>query len=105
MSIKVRKLKKIDLSNGFLDSLHSLRKNGVPKSEWHLSKKEMEAIFDEVEKDPNRTTLVAEKEKKVVGTATIIIERKFIHKGCKIGHISRMLRFTKIIKENVLEIK
>lgn len=86
-NIVVRELEKSDLDKGFLDSLYSLRKPNVPKSDWYLTKNELEDIFEEVKNDPNRTTLVAEKDGKIVGTATIIIEKKFIHKGGKIGHI------------------
>ena len=79
--IKIRKLQKKDLANGFLHSLDSLRKSS------DLDPKKAKSIFDKISSDPNEAIYVAVIGSKVVGAASIIIEQKFIHKGGKAGHI------------------
>lgn len=79
--IKIRKLQKKDISNGFLHSLDSLRKAS------DLSPRKAQSIFDKISSDPNEAIYVAVIDSKVVGAASIIIEQKFIHGGGKVGHI------------------
>jgi len=79
--IKIRKLQKKDIANGFLHSLDSLRKAS------DLSLKKAQAVFDKISSDPNEVIYVAVMNSKVVGAASIIIEQKFIHGGGKAGHI------------------
>lgn len=80
-SIKIRKLQRRDLSNGFLLSLDSLRKSS------HIKPKKANIIFDKISKNPHQIIYVAVENSKVVGSASILIERKFIHEGGKVGHI------------------
>lgn len=79
--IKIRKIQKKDLSNGFLHSLDSLRNTSDmnPRKSW--------AIFDKISKTPNEVIYVAVIDSKIIGAASIIIEQKFIHNGGKVGHI------------------
>jgi glucosamine-phosphate N-acetyltransferase len=79
--IKIRELKEKDLSNGFLESLDSLRKAS------NLKPKEARKIFKKISSDKNYKIYVAELDSKIVGAATIFIEQKFIYKGGKVGHI------------------
>lgn len=79
--VKIRKLQKKDLFNGFLESLDSLRKAS------DLSPERAEIIFNKIAKNPNEIVYVAVKDKKVIGAASIIIEQKFIHDGGRVGHI------------------
>lgn len=79
--VTIRKIQKKDLFNGFLHSLDSLRKAS------DLNPKKAEIIFNKIASNPNHTTYVAVKESKVIGSASIIIEQKFIHGGGKVGHI------------------
>lgn len=79
--IKIRKLQKKDIANGFLHSLDSLRKAS------DLSPRKAQAVFDKISSDPNEVIYVAVMDSKVVGAASIIIEQKFIHGGGKAGHI------------------
>jgi len=79
--IKIRKLQKKDIANGFLHSLDSLRKAS------DLSPRKAQAVFDKISSDPNEVIYVAIMDSKVVGAASIIIEQKFIHGGGKAGHI------------------
>ena len=80
-SIKIRKLQKKDLYNGFLLSLDSLRKSS------HLKPKKANTIFDKISKNPDHIIYVAINDGKVIGATTLLIEQKFIHDGGKIGHI------------------
>ncbi len=79
--VKIRKLQKKDLFNGFLKSLDSLRKAS------DLSPKKAKTIFDKITKNHDEIIYVAVKDGVVIGAASIIIEQKFIHKGGKVGHI------------------
>ena len=80
-SIKIRKLQKKDLYNGFLLSLDSLRKSS------NLKPKKANAIFDKILKNPDYIIYVAIYNGKVIGATTLLIEQKFIHDGGKVGHI------------------
>ena len=79
--IKIRELEEKDLFNGFLESLDSLRKAS------DLSPKKAKEIFKKINSDKNYKVYVAVLNSKIVGTATIFIEQKFIHSGGKVGHI------------------
>jgi glucosamine-phosphate N-acetyltransferase len=79
--LKIRKLHKKDLFNGFLHSLDSLRKAS------DLNPKKAEEIFNKITANPNEAVYVAIRDTKVIGSASIIIEQKFIHGGGKVGHI------------------
>ena len=79
--IKIRKIQKKDLSNGFLHSLDSLRNTS------DMNPKKSRAIFDKISKTPNEVIYVAVIDSKIIGAASIIIEQKFIHDGGKVGHI------------------
>ena len=70
-----------DIQNGLLETLDALR----PAS--HMDADTCRRIYDEMKRDPNRVVAVAVLEGRVVGTATLIMERKFIHDGGRAGHI------------------
>ena len=44
-------------------------------------------IFDKISKNPQQVIYVAEENSKIIGSASILIEQKFIHDGGKVGHI------------------
>ncbi|MFB5621776.1 MAG: GNAT family N-acetyltransferase [Candidatus Nitrosomaritimum yanchengensis] len=79
--IKIRELKKDDLWNGFLTSLDSLRQASNIKKETALK------IFDKINQNPDHIIAVAELDGKIVGSATLLLESKFIHDGGVVGHI------------------
>ncbi len=79
--VKIRKLQKKDLFNGFLESLDSLRKSS------DMDPKKAIAVFNKIKLQPDYVIYVALADSKVVGSATIFIEQKFIHKGGMVGHI------------------
>jgi len=80
-TISIRKLQKEDLWNGFLTSLDSLRQAS------NIDKKLAEKIFDKIDQNPDHVIAVAIIDKKIVGSATLLLEIKFIHNGGKVGHI------------------
>src|SRR5262245_11343285 len=76
--LRVRLLRGEDLENGFLDTLTAL-------TEVALDGSAARSILAELPE--NVRTLVAERDGQIVGTATLLIERKFIHGGGRVGHI------------------
>ncbi len=80
-AIKIRKLQRRDISNGFLLSLDSLRKSS------HIKPKKASMVFNKISKNPHQVIYVAEENSKIIGSASILIEQKFIHDGGKVGHI------------------
>ncbi len=79
--ITIREIQKEDLWNGFLTSLDSLRKTS------DIDKNIAENTLEKIKKNPDHLILVALKEGKIVGAATLLIESKFIHNGGIVGHI------------------
>ena len=77
----VRELRREDLQNGFLASLDSLRQSSS------MDAAKAERIFEGIDADPNHIIAVAELGGRVVGTATLLIEPKFIHDGGLVGHV------------------
>jgi glucosamine-phosphate N-acetyltransferase len=80
-TIKIRKLQRRDLYNGFLLSLDSLRKSS------QIKPKKADIIFDKISKNPDHVIYVAIYNGEIIGATTLLIEQKFIHDGGKVGHI------------------
>ena len=79
--ITIRPLQRDDIHNGLLETLDALR----PAST--MSRERAERVMDTIVSDGNRLVAVAELGGKVVGTATVLFETKFIHDGGTAGHI------------------
>lgn len=77
----IRELKKKDLWNGFLTSLDSLRKVS------NINKSKADEIFEKIDSNKDHIIAVAKVDEKIVGSATLLIEQKFIHDGGLVGHI------------------
>jgi glucosamine-phosphate N-acetyltransferase len=77
----IRELKKEDLWNGFLTTLDSLRKAS------DIDRNKADEIFEKINSNPDHIVVVAELDGKIVGSTTLLIEPKFIHKGGVVGHI------------------
>ena len=77
----IREIRKEDLWNGFLTSLDSLRKAS------DIEKSKAEEIFEKIQNNQDHIIAVAENEDKIIGSATLLLEPKFIHQGGTIGHI------------------
>jgi len=77
----IRELRKEDLWNGFLTSLDSLRQTS------DIDRNKAEEIFEKINSNPDHLVAVAELDGKIVGSTTLLIEPKFIHKGGLVGHI------------------
>lgn len=78
MTVTIRPLQSDDLTNGFVETLNYL-------SSVTLKPTDLLGIY--WERLPAWTTFVFEKDGKVVGTASINIERKFYHGGKGVAHI------------------
>jgi glucosamine-phosphate N-acetyltransferase len=79
MEIIVRELTAQDLSEGFLESLASL-------AEVRLTPPQALEVLRNRQRAGVRT-YVARMQGQVVGTATLLLEQKFIHGGGLVGHI------------------
>lgn len=79
LAVEVRELTVADLDCGFLESLSSL-------TEVDLSPEEALPLFHE-RLTAGILTYVACIGAEVVGTASLLIERKFIHRGALVGHV------------------
>jgi glucosamine-phosphate N-acetyltransferase len=77
----IRELRKEDLWNGFLTTLDSLRQTS------DIDKNKADKIFEKINSNPDHIIAVAELDGRIVGTTTLLIEPKFIHKGGLVGHI------------------
>ena len=77
----IRELRKEDLWNGFLTTLDSLRQAS------DIDRSKADEIFEKINSNPDHIVVIAEVDGKIVGTTTLLIEPKFIHKGGLVGHI------------------
>ena len=77
----IRELKKEDLWNGFLTSLDSLREAS------NIDKSKADDVFEKINSNEDYIIAVAEVDRKIVGSTTLLIEQKFIHDGGLVGHI------------------
>jgi len=77
----IRELRKEDLWNGFLTTLDSLRQAS------DIDRNKADEIFEKINSNPDHIVAVAELDGKIVGSTTLLIEPKFIHKGGVVGHI------------------
>jgi len=76
--VTIRQLRPEDLDRGFLDALSAL-------TEVDLTPEAARSVLADVPQ--NKHTFVAERAGRIVGTASLLIERKFIHGGGRVGHI------------------
>ncbi|MCV0412145.1 GNAT family N-acetyltransferase [Nitrosarchaeum sp.] len=95
--LTIRKLQKEDLTNGFLQTLDSLRQTS------NIDKKIIEKTFEKINSNQDQLTIVALLEGKVVGATTLLIETKFIHNGGKVGHIEDVVVNKKYQKNGIGE--
>ena len=79
--VEIRNIVELDIENGFLESLDSLREAS------DLDRKIGEDILKKIIANPDHIIHVAEINGKIVGSTTLLIEQKFIHNGGKVGHI------------------
>ena len=77
--MEIRLLFGPDLNKGFVESLGAL--SPVDLNEENLRKIHLKRC------QPHILTYIAVENEKIIGTATLIIEQKFIHGGGKVGHI------------------
>ena len=80
-NIIIREIQESDLEKGFLESLDNL------KNVSDLEEDEAKKILKNILANSNHIIHVAELDSKIMGSATLLIEQKFIHKGGLVGHI------------------
>src|SRR5262245_29485234 len=81
MEFQLREAQPADLSRCLLDTLGSL-------AEVHLTPQQALEIFQERQRAGAHTYIAWDPaESEVVGTITLLLERKFIHHGGRVGHI------------------
>ena len=80
-NIIIREIQESDLEKGFLECLDNLKK--ASDLEEDKAKNVLKNILD----DSNHIIHVAELDGNIVGSATLLIEQKFIHRGGLVGHI------------------
>lgn len=81
--INIRYLRKQDIypHSKFIDALNELSDTN------QLSFDSCLEFWSKYDSNPDQHTVVAEIEDSIVGTASILIEFKFLHGGSKVGHI------------------
>lgn len=87
--VRIRPIEEHDLHNGFLDTLDTLSKVGDIDDNKALE------ILKKIRADPDHMIFVAEHQDRIVGSITLLVEPKFIHKGSLAGHIEDVV----VIKE------
>ena len=79
--IIIREIEEEDLDRGFLEVLDNLRMAS------DLEDPKAKEVLEKIKQNPNHRIHVAIDGNKVVGTTTLFIEQKFIHRGGLVGHI------------------
>ena len=79
--IIIREIEEEDLDRGFLEVLDNLRMAS------DLDDPKAKEVLEKIKQNPNHRIHVAVDGNKVVGTTTLFIEQKFIHRGGLVGHI------------------
>lgn len=82
MGIQVRRLKELDLLAGFFETLYNLTPEKIDLHKGVLR-------FTEIDLSQNVKTFVAvdEGSGQVIGTATLVVDRKFIHNCASVGRV------------------
>ena len=84
INFTVREIEELDLQNGFFQTLLNLTEVGEIESDYERAKK----IFKEIKSWPFYRIYVAVKDDgEILGSTTLLVERKFVHNGVKVGHI------------------
>ncbi len=84
MDFKIRLLKRGDLNQDFIRTLSSL--------DWNIFNTSLDTLHDaqtarELSSKLLKTYVAVDNENKIVGTASLILEPKFIHDGGGVAHI------------------
>jgi glucosamine-phosphate N-acetyltransferase len=67
--------------SGFLKTLQNLSETGAISSYY------ARRILSEIKSQNGHIYIAKTNDKKIIGTATLLVEQKFIHNGGKVGHI------------------
>jgi glucosamine-phosphate N-acetyltransferase len=84
VDFEIRRLREVDFGNGFFETLSHLSEVGKVSQD----KKRASKILSEINRGGRSDILVAvDRNGKVIGAITLLLEQKFIHDGGKVGHI------------------
>lgn len=84
IDFEVRRLRESDFANGFFETLSNLSEVGRIGQDV----KRATRILNEIDKSKMSNIFVAvDKDGKVLGSITLLLEQKYIHDGGKVGHI------------------
>ncbi len=85
MAVIIRKINESDFENGFFETLSNLTVVG----DIYTNDESKREVINKIMGNENYIIVVAEdlKSHKIIGTATLLIEQKFIHNGGRVGHI------------------
>jgi glucosamine-phosphate N-acetyltransferase len=84
INFKIREIDQVDLQKGFFKTMSNLTEVG----EIHRDVERAKNILGIIKSHPFHKIFVAVKDDgEVIGSATLLIEQKFVHNGGKIGHI------------------
>jgi glucosamine-phosphate N-acetyltransferase len=84
INFEVRRLRESDFANGFFETLSNLSEVGQIGQDV----KRATRILNEIDKSKMSNIFVAvDKDGKVLGSITLLLEQKYIHDGGKVGHI------------------
>jgi glucosamine-phosphate N-acetyltransferase len=84
INFMVREIEEADLQKGFLEALSNLAEVGKIS---HDNDRAAKILFD-IKSSPFYKIFVAVKDDgQIIGSTTLLLERKFIHDGGKVGHI------------------
>jgi glucosamine-phosphate N-acetyltransferase len=85
MPFIVREINEDDFSKGFFETLSNLSEVGEVKNKTSIAIE----ILNKIKKNNNYKIIIAQdkEDHNIIGTATLLIEQKFIHNGGKVGHI------------------
>jgi NDP-sugar pyrophosphorylase family protein len=92
-NIQIRKLSKDDYNKGYLDLLCELSDTITMKTEATFS-----SVLEQIQKNSNHHIYVLEDTttNTIIGTATLLVEPKFIHNGMNVGHIEDVVVSRKV---------
>ena len=83
ITFKIRKLEVSDLNKGFLETLSNL-------TVVDLTPQQAKIIFSKIDFNAHHIFVAENEEGEIVGTATLFVTQRFIHKGGKVGHLEDM---------------
>src|SRR5262245_5973477 len=80
----IRELKNSDFENGFFETLSNLSQIGSIDHNMGSAERVLKTIM---ENNTSRIYVAESDDGQIIGSITLLLEKKFIHNGGKVGHI------------------